>query len=172
MSIRISEGGRLFGIMAGLGGAVMIGSAALTWIVLGLFVIAGAVGFIALGSRRMRMTAGALVLIAAAAGLVIALVDPNSSGAVWGGWGAVLAAGFGIVALLRSGGKGRGTPAAGRSPTVPSEATPSGDVAMSHKRRVSDASLLALSVVAIVIAVGVVFFLAIWGMCSDPTEWC
>jgi hypothetical protein len=43
---------------------------------------------------------------------------------------------------------------------------------MSHKRRVSDASLLALSVVAIVIAVGVVFFLAIWGMCSDPTEWC
>ncbi len=31
MSIRISEGGRLFGTMAGLGGAVMIGSAGLYW---------------------------------------------------------------------------------------------------------------------------------------------
>jgi hypothetical protein len=31
MSIRISKGGRLFGIVAALGGAVMIGGAALTW---------------------------------------------------------------------------------------------------------------------------------------------
>lgn len=31
MSIRISKGGRLFGIVAALGGAVMIDGAALTW---------------------------------------------------------------------------------------------------------------------------------------------
>lgn len=31
MGIRISQGGRLFGIVAGLGGVAMIGSAALTW---------------------------------------------------------------------------------------------------------------------------------------------
>jgi hypothetical protein len=31
MGIRISEGGRLFGILAGLGGAAMIGSAGLPW---------------------------------------------------------------------------------------------------------------------------------------------
>jgi hypothetical protein len=31
MSIRISKGGRLFGIAAGLGGAAMIGSAELSW---------------------------------------------------------------------------------------------------------------------------------------------
>jgi hypothetical protein len=68
MSIRISEGGRLFGIMAGLGGAAMSGSAGRSWakavfvssdylrydvrelngadrlamLVLGIFVIAGA----------------------------------------------------------------------------------------------------------------------------------
>ena len=139
MSIRISEGGRLFGVMAGLGGAAMIGSAALTWIVLGLFVIAGAACFIALGSRRMRMTAGALVVLAAVAGLVIALAYPHSTGRVWGAWGAILAAGYGIVALLRSGGEAPRTPAAGRSLTVPSGATPSGDFATPHKRRMSDA---------------------------------
>jgi hypothetical protein len=172
MSIRISEGGRLFGIMAGLGGVAMIVGAALTWIVLGLLVIAGAVCFIALGSRRMRMTAGALVVIAAAAGVVIASADPQSTGAAWGGWGAVIAAGSGVVALLRSGRQSPRTPAAERSPTVPSGATPSGDLATSHKRRMSDASLLALSVVVIVIAVGVIFFVVIGGMCSDPTEWC
>lgn len=87
MSIRISKGGSLFGIMAGVGGAAMIGSAALTWIVLGFFVIAGAACFIALGSRRMRMTASALVVLAAAAGLVIALADRHSPGRVWGAWG-------------------------------------------------------------------------------------
>jgi hypothetical protein len=31
MSIQISKNGRLFGILAGLGGAAMIGSAALPW---------------------------------------------------------------------------------------------------------------------------------------------
>jgi hypothetical protein len=104
MSIRISKGGRLFGIVAALGGAVMIGGAALTWtkairvtnflpyeiselngaeriatLVLGLLVIAGAACFIALGSRRVRITAGGIVVLAAAAGLVIAmLADPPS----------------------------------------------------------------------------------------------
>lgn len=74
MGIRISQGGRLFGIVAGLGGVAMIGSAALTWpaalaitrperrinelirvdgltmLLLGLVVVAGAAGLIALGS--------------------------------------------------------------------------------------------------------------------------
>jgi hypothetical protein len=85
MSIRLSKGGRLLGIMAGLGGAAMIGSAGRSWakavfvssdylrydirelngadglamLVLGLFVISGAACFIALGSRRMWMTTGA-----------------------------------------------------------------------------------------------------------------
>jgi Na+/H+ antiporter NhaB len=36
----------------------------------------------------------------------------------------------------------------------------------------SDASLLAWTVVAIVIAVVVGFFVVIWSICSDPTEWC
>ena len=178
MSIRISQGGRLFGIMAGLGGAAMIRGASLTWaiLVLGLFVLAGAACFIALESRRERMTAGALVVLAAAAGFMIALLaDPSSlaasHGRVWGAWGALLAAGFGIVALLRSGGKAP-TPAAGRSPNVALGATPAGDVATSHKRRMSDASLLTEIVVAIVITVVVGFFVIVWSMCSDPTEWC
>jgi len=172
MSIRISEGGRLFGIMAGLGGAVMIGSAGPSWtiLVLGLFVIAGAACFIALGSRRMRMTAGALVVVAAVAGLVIA-VRADAASFFWQAWGAVLAAGFGIVTLVRSDREAR-IPAAGHSLTVSSGATLLGDFAAPHKRRMSDASLLAWTVVAIVIAVVVVFLLAVWSMCSDPTEWC
>jgi hypothetical protein len=100
MSIRISEGGRLFGILAGLGGAAMIGSAALPWalvhvrfgipvheygvprgiasadgramLVLGLFVMVGTVCFTALRSKWVRIGAGAMVVLAAAAGLVIA----------------------------------------------------------------------------------------------------
>ena len=51
----------------------------LAMLVLGLFVIAGADCFIALRSRRMRMTAGALVVLAAAAGLVIALLADSPS---------------------------------------------------------------------------------------------
>jgi hypothetical protein len=173
VSIRISQGGRLFGIMAALGGAATIGSAGLPWTMLGLFVIAGAACFITLGSRRMRMTAGALVVLAAAAGVAIALLaDPQSTGYAWGGWGAVVAAGFGIMALLRSGGEAPRIPAAGRSPTLPSGATPSGDVATPHKRRMSDASLLAWTVVAIVITLVVGFFVVVWSICSDPTEWC
>ena len=197
VSIRISEGGRLFGIMAGLGGAAMILSAGLSWtevvfgwsndvrlefnkhndadrlaiLVLGLLVVAGATCFIALGSRRIRMTAGALVVLAAAAGAVIALAD-DSIGAAWGGWGAILAAGYGIVALLRSGGEAPRTPAAGRSPVISSGATPSGDLATIPKRRMSDASLLAWTVVAIVIALVVGFIVVVQQICSEPTEWC
>jgi hypothetical protein len=197
MSIRISEDGRLFGIMAGLGGAAMIYSAGLSWrevvfvssdygrfeigepndadrlaiLVLGLLVIAGAACFIALRSRRMRMTAGALVVLAAAAGLVIASADPHSTAAASGTWGAVLAAGFGIVALLRSGGANR-TLAVGRSPTVPFGATPSGDFARPHKQRISDAALLGLILIAIVIALVVGFFVVVQQICSEPGEWC
>jgi hypothetical protein len=196
MSIRISEGGRLFAIVAGLGGAVMIGSAGLSWrevvfvssgssrleigesnradgpamLVLGLFVIAGAACFIALRSRWKRMTAGALVVLAAAVGLVIALADPHSSAAAWGTWGAVLAAGFGIVALLRSGEEVNRTPAAG-SPTVPSGATLSRDLAL-QKRRMSDAALLGLILVALVIALVVGFSVIIQQICSESGSWC
>ena len=205
MSTRISEGGRLFGIMAGLGGAAMIGGASLSWreaiyatpdnlryeitelraperraiLVLGLFVIAGAACFIALRSRRIRMTAGALVVLVAAAGLIIALRDdPRSTaelfdlpctdpgrlcltgvgrgvGDVVAGLGAALAAGFGIVALLRSGG---GTTAAERSSTIRSEATPPRDFATPNGRRMSDASLLGLTLTVLVIALVVAFF--------------
>lgn len=222
MGIRISQGGRLFGIMAGLGGAAMIGSAGSAWtvatrvtpdylnydiselrgadklamLVLGLFVIAGAACFIALGSRRMRMTAGALVVLAAASGLVIALLADLPSlagspielpctirspciqsvsegrGRVVGGLGAILAAGYGIVALLRSGGEAPPIPATERSPAVPSGPSPSSDFATPPKRRMSDASLLAWTVVAIVIALVVGFFVVVWSICSDPTEWC
>lgn len=126
----------------------------LAMLVLGLFVIAGADCFIALRSRRMRMTAGALVVLAAAAGLVIALLADSPSLSpflglpctnaprppclqsveeslcrVLGGLGAILAAGYGIVALLRSGGEATPTHAAGRSPAVPSGANPSSDFA-------------------------------------------
>ena len=88
-----------------------------------------------------------------------------------GGWGAVLAACFGIVALLRPGGEAHRTPAAGRSPTIPS-ATPSEDFATPPKRRMSDAALLVLILIALVIAlvVGLVVFVQI--VCSQPGEWC
>lgn len=218
MSIRISDGGRLFEIMAGLGGATMLGSAGLPWaeavfvssgqgsynvnglnggdrlalLVLGLFVIAGAACFIALGSRRMRMMAGALVVLAAAAGLVIALLaEPPSlaglgspcpdapclqvsegSGRVLAGFGASLAAGCGIVALLRSGGQADRTTAAGRSPAVPSVANPPDDFATPRTRRMSDASLLALTMVAIAIAVVVGFVVVVQQVCSEAGEWC
>lgn len=208
MSTRISEGGRLFGIMAGLGGATMIGGASLSWrqaifatpdnlryeitelrvadrrtmLVLGLFAIAGAVCFIALRSRRNRTIAGALVVLVAAAGLIVAFrPDPNSTtelfdlpctdlgrlcvtsvgtggGSVLAGLGAVLAGGFGIVALLRSGEGTAATTAAGRSPTVPSGATPPRDFATPHERRMSDASLLGLTLAVLVIALVVAFF--------------
>jgi hypothetical protein len=100
MSIQISEGGRLFGILAGLGGAAMVGGAGLPWalvdvkggipvheygvprgigsadgravLVLGIFVMAGTACFTALGSKRLRIGTGALVVLAAASGLVIA----------------------------------------------------------------------------------------------------
>jgi hypothetical protein len=80
----------------------------------------------------------------------------------------MLAAGYGIVALLRSGGEAYPTRAAGRSPAVPSGSSPPNDFETPPKRRMSDASVLALTVVAIVIAVVVGFFVVIWSICSDP----
>jgi hypothetical protein len=210
MSVPISKGGRLFGIMAGLGGAAMIGSAGLPWrnavlitsdymgydisvpggahgravLVLGLLVIAGAACFTAFGSRRVRTTAIGLVVLAGATGLVIVLLaDPRSlarrpgelpctnpgfppciqgvtnDGGLWlAGWGAVLAAVYGIVALLRSGGESLPTPEAGHSPASPSGAAASEDFATPHERRMSDASVLAWTLVALVIALAVYFF--------------
>ena len=105
MSIRISERGRLFAIMAGVGGAAMIGSASLPWkqavlitpaydgydislpggarglavLVLGLAVIAGAATFIGVESRRVRKRAGIVVAFAGAASLIVAFsADPRS----------------------------------------------------------------------------------------------
>lgn len=210
----MSKGGRLFGIMAGLGGAAMSGSARLSWayvshgypsyvielrdadrramLVLGLLVITGAACLITLGSRRMRMTAGALVLLASGAGLVIAFTTPlltgsevrctyfhpclqsvrEEHGPVLAGLGAVVAACFGIVALLRSGGEALATHAAGRSPAVTSGAGPSGDLATLPERRMSDLSLLVWIVVAVVIALVAAFVVALSIICSDPAEWC
>lgn len=163
-------------------------------LVLGLFVVAGAACFIALGSRRSRMTAGAFVVLAAAAGLVIAVrAEPPSlpvfglpctnaprptclrsvsegNGRLLAGLGAVAAAGYGIVALLRSGGEAPPTHAAGRSPAVPSGANPSSDFATPPKQRMSDASLLAWTVVAIVIALVVGSFVVVSVVCSEPVE--
>ena len=250
MSIRISEGGRLFGILAGLGGAAMVGGAGLPWalvkvgfgipvheyrvprgiasadgravLVLGLLVMAGAACFTALGSKRLRIGAGALAVLAAAAGLLIAFpADPSSfagrsfpaevpchdsffpgpcpldvdagSGLTLARFGAILAAGAGIVALLRSGGEvlpsppaGYGVPAGeGRTegPTAPEPPTSGAeltgrtvvDFATRHKRRMSDASLLGRILVALIMAL---FFLAIALtviasiICSQPGEWC
>jgi hypothetical protein len=105
MSIQISENGRLFGILAGLGGAAMIGSAVLPWkqavlitaayegydislpggargramLVLGLAVIVGVATFIGADALRLRMRAGVVVVLAGAAGLIVAFsADPRS----------------------------------------------------------------------------------------------
>ena len=222
MSIRISEGGRLFGIVATLGGAVMICGAALTWtkavlithdysrydvsephgadrtaiLVLGLSVVAGAARFIVLASRRMRMTAGAFLVFAAAAGLAFALLADSLSfagspvghpcqpvfrlpcistsegdGRVLAGLGAGFAAGFGIVALIRSGGEAP-TGAARRLPSASSGETTSGDFARTHKRRMSDAALLGLILIAMVIALVVGFNVVVQQICSESGSWC
>lgn len=191
-------------------------------LVLGLLVMAGAACFTALGSKRLRIGAGALVVLAAAAGLLIAFpADPSSfagrsfpaevpchdsflpgpcpldvdagSGLTLARFGAILAAGAGIVALLRSGEQallsppaGYGVPSgAGRSespttlepPTSGAELTGQTvvDFGTRHKRRMSDASLLGRILVALIMAL---FFLAIALtviasiICSQPGEWC
>src|SRR4029453_16698297 len=81
----------------------------------------------------------------------------TNDGGLWlAGWGAVLAAGYGIVALLRS--DGERPPEAERSPAVPSGVIPPEDFATPHERRMPDASLLAWTLVALVIALAVYFF--------------
>jgi hypothetical protein len=147
--------------------------------VLGLFVIAGAACFTALGSRWMRATAGGLVMLASGTGLVIVLLaDPRSlarepaelpstnpesppcignvtnGGGLWlAGWGTPPATCM-WPCSVRTGRPSR-LPRPGRSPAVPSGATLSGDFATPHERRMSDASLLAWTVVALVIALAV-----------------
>ena len=219
MSIRLSQGGRIFGIIAGLGGAAMIGSAFITWtkavfvmhdlsreiseqrgaerlaiLVLGLLVVVGAAGFITVGSRRLRTAAGALVVLWAIVGLAIALlsVPPSPSelpctnpgpictepvvesgdGPALATWGAVVAAGFGILALLRSGGEASPIPEHERTVAGPSTADRTEPGPTRHRPRMSDAALLAWIVVATVIAVIVGFFIVAAIICSDPSEWC
>lgn len=246
----MSEGGRIFGILAGLGGAAMAGGAGLPWalvdvrggipvheysvpwglasadgravLVLGLFVMAGAACFTALGSKRLRIGAGALVVLAAAAGLLIAFpADPSSfagrffpaevpcrdsffpgpcpldvdagSGLTLARFGAILAAGAGIVALLRSGGEalpsppaGYGIPSgAGRSEAPTTLEPPTSDAEMTggtvvdagtpHERRMSDASLLGgivLGLVSAVFLVALALVVIASIICSQPSEWC
>ena len=165
-------------------------------LVLGPLVIVGAACFIALGSKRLRMTAGGLVVIAASAGLVIALGGDSPSlaglglpctnaprptcltdinggnGRALAGWGAGLAAGFGILALLRSGGEASATPTTERPGGDHSAAGRTGPATKPRRAPMSDASLLGWTVLAIVIALVVGFSLVVWSICSDPTEWC
>jgi len=250
MSIQISEGGRIFGILAGLGGAAMVGGTGLPWalvhvgfgvpiheysvprgiaspdgrvvLVLGLLVMAGAGCFTVLGSKRLRIGAGGLVVLAAAAGLLIAFpADPSSfagrsfpaevpchdsflpgpcpldldagGGLTLARFGAILAAGAGIVALLRSGGEalpsppaGYGVPSgAGRSEASSTPEPPTSDAEMTggtavdagtpHERRMSDASLLGWVLVALVMAfflLAIVLTVIASIICSQPSEWC
>jgi hypothetical protein len=190
MSIRISEGGRLFGILAGLGGAAMVGGAGLpsalvevgfgipvreysvprgiasadgrAVLVLGLLVMAGASLLHSTGIETAEDRGRCPGRARPAAGLLIAFpADPPSfagrsfpaevpchdsflpgpcpldvdagSGLTLARFGAILAAGAGIVALLRSGEHalpsppvGYGVPSgAGRSeaPTTPEPPT-------------------------------------------------
>lgn len=192
-------------------------------LVLGLLVMAGAACFTALGSRRLRIGTGALVVLAAAAGLLIAFpADPSSFagrsfpaevpchdsffpgpcpldvdagiGLTLVRFGAILAAGAGIVALLRSGGEALPSPPAGygvpsgagrtEGPTTPlappasgAEVTGSTVVAFGppHERRMSDASLLGWILVALVVALlllAIVLTVIASIICSQPSEWC
>lgn len=192
-------------------------------LVLGLLVMAGAACFTVLGSKRMRIGAGALVVLAAAAGLLIAFpADPSSfagrsfpaevpchdsflpgpcpldldagGGLTLARFGAILAAGAGVVALLRSGGEALPSPPAGygvpsgagrtEGPTTPiapptsgAEVTGSTVVAFGtpHKRRMSDASLLGWILVALVMAfflLAIVLTVIASIICSQPSEWC
>ena len=192
-------------------------------LVLGLFVMTGAACFTALESRRLRIGAGALVVLAAAAGLLIAFpADPSSfagrsfpaeapcqdsffpgpcpldvdagSGLTLVRFGAILAAGAGIVALLRSGGEalpsqpaGYGVPSGAsqaEGPTTPlappmsgAEVTGSTVVAFAtpQKRRMSDASLLGWILVALVMTfflLAIVLTVIASIICSQPSEWC
>jgi hypothetical protein len=206
MSIRMSEGGRLFGIMACVGGAAMIGSAGLVWkegffakpngngyfiilragaygrvmLLLGFIVIAAAATFIGVESRRIRMTAGVVVVLSGTAGLILLVLSAeprslaswvparctrsnpedapcidhlaNGSGAWLAGWGSIVAAGYGILALVRSRGGTPRTPVAERPVAIPSDATPTGDVATSHESPTSDTHVFGWTVVVLVIA--------------------
>ena len=141
---------------------------------LGIFVMAGAACFTALGSKRLRIGADALVVLAAAAGLVIAFradpssfvgrslpsevpchdsffpgpcpIDVNAGGGLsLARLGAILAEGAGIVALLRSGAEALPTPAAGHG--VPSGASRPGPPTTPQKPPTSGADLTGWTVV-------------------------
>jgi hypothetical protein len=206
MSIRMSEGGRLFGIMACVGGVAMIGSAGLVWKegffakpngngyfiilragaygrvmqLLGFVVIAAAATFIEVESRRIRIAAGVVVVLAGTAGLILLVpsADPrslaswvparctrsnpedapcidnlaNGSGAWLAGWGSVVAAGYGILALVRSRGGSPRTPVAERPVAISSDAPPPGDVASTNESPKSDTQMFGWTVLVLVIA--------------------
>jgi hypothetical protein len=116
----------------------------------------------------------------------------NDGGHWLAGGGAVLADGYGYVALCRSDGEAFTTAAAGRSLAVPSGAdragppttpheppTSGGDLAgwtvvdfgTPRERRMSDASLLAWTVVGLVTALAVHFFFQFVEIMSYDTLW-
>jgi hypothetical protein len=202
----MSEGGRLFGIMACVGGAAMIGSAGLVWkegffakpngngyfiilragaygrvmLLLGFVVVAAAATFIGVESRRIRIVAGVVVVLAGTAGLILLVpsADPrslaswvparctrsnpedapcidnlaNGSGAWLAGWGSVVAAGYGILALVRSRGGSPRTPVAERPVAISSHAPPTGDVASTNESPKSDTQMFGWTVLLLVIA--------------------
>jgi hypothetical protein len=202
----MSEGGRLFGIIACVGGAAMIGSAGLVWkegffakpngngygiilragaygrvmLLLGFVVIAGAATFIGVESRPIRIAAGVVVVLAGTAGLILLVpsADPrslaswvparctrsnpedapcidnlaNGSGAWLAGWGSVVAAGYGILALVRSRGGTPRTPVAERPAAISSHAIPPGDVASTNESPKSDTQMFGWTVLLLVIA--------------------
>jgi hypothetical protein len=204
VTTRVAQGGRLFGIVAWLGGVAMIGSAdrgwpnalvvtsglrgrinelisvgAQTMLVLGFVVVVGEAGFIALGPRRLRIAAGLLAVLAAAAALVGLVADPRPDPELTqvGGpplalLGVVLAAGYGILGLLRSGSEATPVPVTDYPADIATEEGTASPPMKRRRPRMSDAQLLVWTVVAIVIAVIVGFFVSIAIICSSPSEWC
>jgi hypothetical protein len=194
VTTRVAQGGRLFGIVAWLGGVAMIGSAdrgwpnalvvtsglrgqinelisvdAQTMLVLGFVVVVGEAGFIALRPRRLRIAAGLLAVLAAAAALVGLVADPRPDPELTQ---VVLAAGYGILGLLRSGSEATPVPVTDYPADIATEEGTASPPMKRRRPRMSDAQLLVWTVVAIVIAVIVGFFVSIAIICSSPSEWC
>jgi amino acid transporter len=92
----------------------------------------------------------------------------NGSGAWLAVWGAVLAVGSGIVALLRSRGEAP-TPSAAPAPAVPSNATLSTDLATPQETRMSDAALFGRTMVALLIVLAVFVFVLFMEFVSQDT---
>jgi hypothetical protein len=184
VTTRVAQGGRLFGIVAWLGGVAMIGSADRGWpnalvvtsglrgrinelisvgaqttLVLGFVVVVGEAGFIALGPRRLRIAAGLLAVLAAAATLVGLVADSRPDPEL-------------TLGLLRSGSEATPVPVTDYPADIATEEGTASPPMKRRRPRMSDAQLLVWTVVAIVIAVIVGFFVSIAIICSSPSEWC